>query len=69
MNGPEAVRRMRELGYSGIVIGVTGDVMEAEVNEFKSSGACVVIAKPLDMNEFYQTICELMAQRTTSSSG
>lgn len=63
MNGPEAIRRMRELGYAGMIIGVTGDVMEAEISEFKASGAEVVLAKPLDMNEFYRIVCELVSNR------
>ena len=63
MNGPESVRRMRELGFAGIIIGVTGDVMEAEINGFQASGADVVLAKPLDMNEFYRIVCVLISNR------
>ena len=48
MNGPEAVQKMRvELGYKGVVIGVTGNALPEDLAYFKNHGADEVITKPL----------------------
>lgn len=48
MHGPEAVQKMRtELGYDGIVIGVTGNALPEDLTYFKDHGADLVITKPL----------------------
>ena len=48
MNGPEAVQRMRaELGYRGVVIGITGNALPEDLNNFRDHGANVVLTKPL----------------------
>jgi CheY-like chemotaxis protein len=50
MNGPEATRKIRELGYEGIIIGVTGNTLQSDIDEFKLHGANDVLPKPLDIN-------------------
>ena len=48
MNGPEAVQRMRaELGYKGVVIGITGNALPEDLDKFRNHGANVVLTKPL----------------------
>ena len=48
MNGPEAVQHMREeLGYRGVVIGITGNALPEDLTYFKDHGANTVITKPL----------------------
>ena len=48
MNGPEAVKKMRaELGYTGPVIGVTGNALPEDIAFFKAHGTNSVITKPL----------------------
>ena len=48
MNGPEAVQKMRaELGYTGPVIGITGNALPEDIAFFKAHGANSVITKPL----------------------
>ena len=48
MNGPEAVQRMRsDLGYKGVVIGITGNALPEDMDNFRSHGADVVLTKPL----------------------
>ena len=58
MNGQTATRKIREMGYRGIIIGVTGDVMDDEIQDFKASGANAVLEKPLDMNKFSRIVQE-----------
>jgi CheY-like chemotaxis protein len=49
MDGPTAAARMRELGYKGPIIGVTGNALPSDVEYFMSSGANAVLAKPLQI--------------------
>jgi CheY-like chemotaxis protein len=52
LNGPDATRMIRELGYKGLIYGVTGNSLATDVAIFKSSGVDRVFIKPLDMNLF-----------------
>jgi signal transduction histidine kinase len=50
MNGPSATRHIRDIGYTGTIIGVTGNVLMEDVEHFKSCGADEVLAKPISMD-------------------
>ena len=50
MNGPEAARRIRAMGYPGLIFGVTGNVLNEDIDYFKSLGANAVIPKPINMD-------------------
>ena len=50
-DGPTATRELRELGYVGIIIGVTGNALPEDVAYFKSQGVNEVLPKPMDMKE------------------
>lgn len=54
LNGPDAIRRMRDLGYTGIIIGMTGHLMQRETDMFIDSGADAVANKPIDVKHFLQ---------------
>ena len=48
MNGPEAVQKMRvELGYRGVVIGITGNALPQDIENFRDHGANMMLTKPL----------------------
>ena len=47
MDGPSAAKAMREMGYRGPIIGVTGNVMAKDVETFEIQGADKVLFKPL----------------------
>jgi len=49
MTGPAAARCMREQGYDGVIIGVSGNVMQCDVDFFLSHGADQVLPKPVDV--------------------
>lgn len=62
MNGPEAVQKMRaELGYDGIVIGITGNALPEDLAYFKDHGADMVITKPLNNAKLMDAICVTFA--------
>ena len=56
MNGPAAVKAIRSLGFKGVIIGVTGNVLTEDVETFLSHGADVVLPKPVDVEELLRTI-------------
>mmetsp|Transcript_26755 Transcript_26755/g.26995 ORF Transcript_26755/g.26995 Transcript_26755/m.26995 type:complete len:805 (-) Transcript_26755:241-2655(-) len=49
MDGPVAAKALRNMGYQGLIIGLSGD---AEVDSFMSSGADKVLIKPLNIDEY-----------------
>ncbi|KAJ1390476.1 hypothetical protein B484DRAFT_408981 [Ochromonadaceae sp. CCMP2298] len=45
MDGPTSVKKMRELGCTCFIVGVTGNVMQEQIDFFKEHGANAVLAK------------------------
>ena len=46
MNGPDATRAIRELGYTGQIIGVTGNGHNEDQTFFMSAGLNNILIKP-----------------------
>lgn len=59
MNGPETAMRLRTLGYSGPIIGVTG-VMDEESNDFINHGADIVLTKPIKVQMIWKALNSLL---------
>ena len=51
MDGPTAAKEMRMLGYSGLIVGVTGNALPADVELFLDRGADKVLMKPLKLED------------------
>jgi two-component system capsular synthesis sensor histidine kinase RcsC len=49
MDGPMTTRAVRELGFKGFIIGLTGQLQEQEKHEFMESGVDKVLSKPVDL--------------------
>lgn len=49
MKGPEATKLIRDMGYTGPIIGVSGNVLKEDVDYFMSCGATTVLPKPVDI--------------------
>ena len=56
MDGPSAAKAMREMGYKGPIIGVTGNVLASHVKTFVYHGANAVLPKPLDIDVLVQAV-------------
>eukprot|EP00957_Ditylum_brightwellii_P128688 9817048-Ditylum_brightwellii.AAC.1 len=54
MNGLGACQKMRILGCNSVIVGVTGNVMEENVEIFKGCGANGVLPKPFKLSELDQ---------------
>lgn len=50
MDGPTAAKAMRDWGYTGLIIGITGNALESDINTYKIKGADEVLLKPLDLD-------------------
>jgi CheY-like chemotaxis protein len=59
MTGREATRQLRAMGYNGIIVGVTGNVLIEDLEEFSQAGCNEVITKPLDPPELKRTLHSL----------
>ena len=51
MNGPAAAKKLRELGCTVPIIGISGNVLPGDVQLFIMHGANAVLPKSLDFNE------------------
>ena len=51
MSGSEAAQKLRQLGFTGIIVGVTGDVVDTDDDPFLRSGVDGVVTKPIDANK------------------
>lgn len=51
LSGPEACKAIRNRGFKGVIIGLTGHTMEEDIEHFLSMGATHVLTKPLNVNQ------------------
>ena len=68
MDGVTATRILRDLGYDGAIVAVTGNAFPADVQRFILSGANEVFIKPLDLKKF-DTFLTVFHSRTRSLRG
>ena len=56
MDGVAATKRLRAAGYSGAIVALTANVMQADVALYRQSGCTDVLAKPIDRARFYSVL-------------
>jgi CheY-like chemotaxis protein len=56
MSGIDACKQIRDLGYDGVIISVTGNVLSGDQQEFLAAGADILIGKPFQLTSFHQTL-------------
>jgi DNA-binding response OmpR family regulator len=56
MDGLEATTALRQMLFVGPIIGVTGNMMQEDVDHFLSVGATEVIGKPLKLDKLRELI-------------
>lgn len=59
--GPEATKQVRSLGYKGVVIGVTGNAFEDQIQNYLSCGANAVLQKPLDIIKLKTLVSKMLS--------
>lgn len=50
LTGVQAIKILREHGYDGVVIGVTGNILKEDILEFLSAGCDEVLGKPVTIS-------------------
>ncbi|KAJ1422200.1 hypothetical protein B484DRAFT_433045, partial [Ochromonadaceae sp. CCMP2298] len=63
MNGPTATKSLRAMGCGSYIVGVTGNVMQADIDVFIQHGANAVLAKPLRVETFESMMASLFIKQ------
>ena len=64
VNGPEATKRLRRMGYKGLIVGVTGNVLDEDVEFFMQRGADDVMPKPVSLKGLKEVWAKLLTPST-----
>jgi CheY-like chemotaxis protein len=59
--GYETAKKLRETGFKGIIIGVTGDIYPENIERFTSNGANDVLGKPLNVPKLKERFIQLVS--------
>jgi CheY-like chemotaxis protein len=57
MSGIDATKRIRQMGFDKIILGLTGNTMDNETVDFENAGADVIFWKPIKAAQ-----CELVIE-------
>ena len=60
MTGPDSATIMKEVGFRGKIFGVTGNVLQSDIEEFVNHGADEVFAKPLVASQVQQIVSKIL---------
>jgi CheY-like chemotaxis protein len=69
MDGPDATKAIRDLGYTRPIIGCTGNTLEMDLKRFRDSGCKYVIGKPFENALFYTYMSDHEAAESGRSNG
>ena len=69
MMGPEAVEKIRALGYTGPILGVTGNTLPEQVADFVSHGVDEVLAKPVKANVIKEALLKHLSEQRLPLGG
>lgn len=56
MNGSTAIRILRQRGYKGLVVGLTGSALEEDLNAFCAAGVDYALPKPFQVDNFVSIV-------------
>lgn len=56
MDGVTAARRLREANFPNLIIGITGNVMDDDLEEYLGAGADAVFFKPIKILQIAQVM-------------
>ena len=60
MDGPAAISAIRALGYEGVILGLTGNVLAVDQDVMVRAGAQAVLTKPLDIDILWNTLQRML---------
>jgi signal transduction histidine kinase len=56
MTGPVACKMLRQMGFKGVIFGLTGHVLPTDMQEYYKAGVDYVFKKPLSVKEFTEVL-------------
>jgi CheY-like chemotaxis protein len=66
LTGPQATRIIRtKYGHQGMIVALTGSVLDDEVQDFKNAGASFVLAKPMQQLDLERILFGACSSRIT----
>ena len=68
-SGVEAVRTLRDAGYVQLVVGVTGNILDEDVDDYLVAGADMVMGKPVKMALLKKLLCFVKEHGAVSRPG
>ena len=60
MNGPQATKIARSMGFQNVIVGVSGNMMADDVREFYDAGCTSFLGKPVDMIKLEKIFTDLV---------
>ena len=60
MDGPTAISLIRASGYTGVILGLTGNVLAIDQDHMVKAGADGVLIKPLEISILWETLKKLL---------
>lgn len=71
MCGPEAATKLRAIGYSKLLIGVTGNAMDIDIIAYEQAGADLILTKPMRMESLNKVLefCSLFGCQSHFTDG
>ena len=68
MHGPEASKEIRALGFSGTVVGVSGNVMQEDIDSYLKCGANYFLNKPIDSKQLLSIMRTVYGKLSSSDN-
>eukprot|EP01034_Spumella_vulgaris_P033344 gene33344-41144_t len=68
MSGPEAVHLIRQQGYKGVILAVTGVSTDSEFTSLLGKGVDRILVKPFNLDEFKRTLREMKRKQNNLHS-
>lgn len=56
MSGIDTAMILREEGYKGLIVGITGSIVESDMKDFLDAGCDLVFSKPVDMESLIKAL-------------
>lgn len=67
MGGREAVTKLRRAGYSGLIVGLSGDVSEEDLGAFCHAGANIALPKPFQVSDLKAFLVKELCSKSKQS--
>jgi CheY-like chemotaxis protein len=64
LDGKEAIKALKKLGYSQPVCALTANVMQSDIEEYRKLGFQDTLAKPLDLEQLYAVLDKHLSSKT-----